>query len=263
VTSAPTPPRRRGRTLARLARRARRLTLPVRRGFRRGLEDDKTPVSFDGRSTSPTLLIAFGGLRGKMGVLPFEFFRATGDISVKRLFVRDLRQAWYHRGIPGHGTTLLEVAQALEELLARQPVERLVVAGNSAGGYAALVFGTLLGADAALCFAPQTTLDLGDLARIGDDRWDEYLRPLAEAGALDENWVDLARALPGARRADTRYRVFFDDSLLVDRAHAERLAGIDGVTLYRFGHGRHHLVKSLRDNGVLQRLLRRELGAPD
>jgi hypothetical protein len=213
------------------------------------------------RNRSTTLLIAFGGLRGKMGVLPFEFFRATGGIPVKRLFVRDLRQAWYHRGMPEHGTTLMDVAEALRAVLARERVERLVVAGNSAGGYAALVFGTLLGADSALCFAPQTTLDLEHLAAIGDDRWDEYLRPLADAGAMDSSWVDLRAALPGARRADTRYRVFFDDSLAVDRAHAERLLGIEGLSLYRFGHGKHHLVTSLRDSGVLQRLLQSELGA--
>jgi hypothetical protein len=54
--------------------------------------------------------------------------------------------------------------------------------------------------------------------------------------------------------------VFFDESLAVDRAHAERLVGLEGVQLYRFGHGRHHLVTSLRDSGVLERVLRRELG---
>jgi pimeloyl-ACP methyl ester carboxylesterase len=245
--------------LARLSWRAHQLTRPFRSGFRSELEDPNTSLVLDMRSSSSTLLIAFGGLRGRMGVLPFEFFRATGGIPVKRLFVRDLRQAWYHRGMPEHGTTLTDVARALEDVLARQHVERLVVAGNSAGGYAALVFGTLLGADAALCFAPQTTLDLDELAAMGDDRWDEYLRPLAAANALDPSWVDLARALPPARRADTRYRVFFDDSLPVDRAHAERLRGLEGARLYRFGHGRHHLVTSMRDSGVLQRLLQREL----
>ncbi len=258
--TAPSGPRRSRRTLSRVAWRARVITRPFRRGFRRDLEDPTAPLAADLRSSSSTLLIAFGGLRGKVGVLPFEFFRATGELPVKRLFVRDLRESWYHRGIPGHGTTLLDVAGALEGILARTRVERLVVAGNSAGGYAALVFGTLLGADTALCFAPQTTLDLDDLAALGDDHWDAYLRPLAAAGELDARWVDLARALPGARRADTRYRVFFDDSLAVDRGHAERLAGIDGVSLYRFAHGKHHLITSLRDNGVLHRLLQRELG---
>lgn len=259
--TAPSRPRSARRTFSRVALRVRHLTRPLRRGFRRDLEDPRTPLAADLRSSSSTLLIAFGGLRGKVGVLPFEFFRATGDIPVKRLFVRDLRESWYHRGIPGHGNTLTDVVGAVEEVVARARAERLVVAGNSAGGYAALVFGTLLGADAALCFAPQTTLDLDDLAALGDDRWDEYLRPLTAAGALDERWVDLARALPGARRAETRYRVFFDESLAPDRGHAERLLGIDGVSLYRFGHGRHRLVNSLRENGVLHRLLQRELEA--
>jgi hypothetical protein len=245
-----------------LRRGTRLVARRLRGGFARELEDPNTAIALDMRSRSKTLLIAFGGLRGNMGILPFEFFGATRDIPVKRLFVRDLRQAWYHLGMPGHGDSLMGVAGSLREMLTRHPVERLVVAGNSSGGYAAIVFGTLLEADSALCFAPQTTLDLGELAAIGDHRWDEYLEPLAERAALDPHWVDLSSALSAGPAVRTRYRVFFDDSLVVDRAHAERLAGLAGVSLYRFGHGKHRLVNSLRDRGVLQDLLRRELGTP-
>jgi hypothetical protein len=263
VRSGPGRSGRPRRRLARLARGPGYLRRRFRGGFQRELEDPETSLVLDGRQQSTTLLIAFGGLRGKMGVLPFEFFKATGAIPVKRLFVRDLRQAWYHRGMPGYGDTLMDVAGALADVVERQHVRRLIVAGNSAGAYAALVFGTLLGADAALCFAPQTTIDPNELHSIGDHRWDEYLVPLDAAGAIDRSWADVAQALPAARRADTRYRVFFDDSLAVDRAHAERLIGLEGVSLYRFGHGRHRLVNSLRESGVLQRLLQRELASGD
>jgi hypothetical protein len=249
--------------LRRLTRRTNLVPRRFRGEFRRALEDPDAPLCLDTRGRSGTMLVAFGGLRGRVGVLPFEFFRATRGIPVKKLFVRDLRQAWYHRGIPEHGSTLMDVADALQALLARERIERLVVAGSSAGGYAALVFGTLLGADSVLCFAPQTTLDLGALAALGDHRWDEYLEPLAAAGALDSRWVDLRAALPSARRADTVYRVFFDDSLAADRGHAERLRGLDGLRLYRFHRGGHNVVTGLRDRGVLNTVLRRELdGAP-
>jgi acetyl esterase/lipase len=183
-------------------------------------------------------------------------------LPVKRLFVRDLRQSWYHQGLPPEGHTLLDVAGSLRALIAEHEVERLVFTGNSAGGYAALAFGTLLGAEQVLCFAPQTILDLEVLDAMGDHRWDQSLRKVVSADGLDPNWIDLSSALPAARHTDTRYSVFFDDSLTADRLHAERLLGIEGMRLYRFGRGAHHLVRSLRDSGALEQLLRRALAAP-
>lgn len=207
---------------------------------------------------SRTMLVAFGGIHLRSGIPPYEFSALTGRAGVKRLYVRDLRQAWYHRGMPGHGDRLMDVAAALREVVARRRVERLVVVGNSAGGYAALVFGTLLGADVVLAFSPQTTLDLESLAQMDDHRWDERLQPLEDTDAFDRDWIDIARALPAARHAETRYEVFFDDTHL-DRAHSERLAGLEGVRLFRFGGGQHELAKALRDTGALARVLERAI----
>ena len=232
-----------------------------RRALRR-IPDSEASVSLDMDSDSRTLLLAFGGMEGRIGMPPFEFLRLTGEIPVKRLFVRDLRQAWYHRGMPGHGSTLAEVTESLRAMIAEHEVDRMVFTGNSAGGYAALLFGTLLGADTVLCFAPQTILDPAVLTEMGDHRWDERLLPLVSEGALDQRWVDLRQALPGARVADTRYQVYFDDSLDVDRLHAERLLGLPGLRMYRFGGGAHHLVRDLRDNGALARILRAALELP-
>jgi hypothetical protein len=225
-------------------------------GFSRDLMDPGAPLGADMASASSTLLLAFGGLVGQIGIPPFEFFSLTAGVPVKRLFVRDLRQAWYHRGIPGHGSGLPGVADALSPLLAHHEVERLVVAGASAGGYAALLLGTLLGADEVLCFAPQTVLDLDTLAEMGDHRWDWRLGRQKAAGAVDARFTDLRRVLPAARCAETSYRIYFDDSLRADRLHAERLAGLPGVRLYRFGRGSHNIARSLRDSGALERVLR-------
>ena len=84
---------------------------------------------------------------------------------------------------------------------------------------------------------------------------DENLRPVFAAGDVDEHWVDLRAALPAARHTDTAYRIYFDDTLDTDRGHAERLLGIEGVRLYRFGHGEHYLVRALRDSGALAHIL--------
>ena len=244
---------RRGRSLLAASKR------PFRRGVGRALENRALPYVADMGGDSRTLLVAFGGLQGELGMPVFEFFKSTRDIPVKRLFVRDLRQSWYHGGLSGEDATLADATDALRALVAREGVERLVTVGNSAGGYAALVFGTLLGADTVLAFSPQTVLDLDEWNELNDRRWEKQLRPLVESNMLDAGWTDLRSALPRARQAHTRYEIFFDETHRLDRVHAERLVGVDGARLYRFGRGGHMVSLSLRRSGGLDRLLRRAL----
>jgi pimeloyl-ACP methyl ester carboxylesterase len=240
--------------IGRLKPIARGLVLPLRQRFRRSVEDPTVPLSFDMDSSSRTLLIAFGGMRGQIGMPPFEFFKATGGIPVKRLFVRDLHQAWYHRGIPGHGESLEQAAEALRALIAERDVERLVVTGNSAGGYAAAAFGMLLRADVALCFAPQTVLDPAVLAEWDDHRWDAQLEALIRDGIVPQRWIDLGAALQDSD-GTTTVAVYFDETLEVDRLHAERLEGIAGVQLHRKQGGAHGVARVMRINGELEQVL--------
>jgi pimeloyl-ACP methyl ester carboxylesterase len=234
--------------------------MPFGDRFRLDLEDLKAPLSSNMACDSRTLLLAFGGMAGQLQIPPFEFFALTGEMPVKRLFVRDLHQAWYHRGIPGYGSTIEEVAESLRQLIARHDVDRLVVAGVSAGGYAALVFGALLSADRALCFAPQTTVDQDILAAMDDHRWDDRLELLTSSGSLDSGWTDLRDALPAARCADTHYDLYFDESFDPDRVHSERLAGLDGVRLHHVAEGEHEIARKMRETGELEQVLRSALG---
>lgn len=242
-----------------LRARARLAARRFRRPFRLALEDPHAPVSFDLDRASKTLLVAFGGMQGQLGMPPFEFFKASGDIPVKRLFVRDLRQAWYHRGLPGHGDRLEDVAAWLRELVAGNGVERLVMAGNSAGGYAALLFGALVEADVVLCFAPQTVIDLEVLAAMGDDRWDDQLRDLTATGVIEQRFADLSLALPRARTGATRFELYFDETFDADRQHAERLGSVEGVELHRLQGGAHSIARDMRESGQLDLVLQRAL----
>ena len=243
-----------------------KLKAPVRRAvsrfwrpFRRDLEDPNRSLSFDFERDSTTLLIAFGGMQGLLGIPPFEFFKATGEIPVKRLFVRDLHQAWYHRGIPEYGDDIDQVADALRSLLEPHGVQRLVVAGNSAGGYAALLFGSLLEASTALCFAPQTVIDPEILENMRDDRWKQQLTALIDAGALQRRWADLGSALPAVHNGRTRYEVFFDAGYELDRLHAERVSDVPGLTIHAREGGKHSIAQTMRASGELRAVLREAL----
>jgi hypothetical protein len=242
-----------------LLRRVRRQFKPA---FERAVSDTAVPMSLDMRRDSRTLMIAFGGRPGGLGMPPFEFFRITGSIRTKRMFVRDLRQAWYHEGVEGAGETITEMAESFAHVIGQHEFDRLVVTGISAGGYAALLFGTLLGADVVVAFSPQTVIDPDAMAAMDDHRYDDPLVGLAAAGRLDERWTDLREALPPARSADTLYELHFDPSSRPDRLHAERLAELPGVRLHRHEGAGHNIPKVLREEGKLESVLLDALEVP-
>jgi len=122
-----------------------------------------------------------------------------------------------------------------------------------------MLFGTLLGADTVLGFAPQTVIELDVLAAMDDHRWDEQLVALTAEGALDPRWTDLRRALPGARHDDTRYELYYDDSYEPDRLQAERMTELEGVQLHRLDGGAHGVARDMRNSGELERVLQRAL----
>jgi len=252
-----TPPgavRRARRRLIFAMRRSRRHLLRAVRG--------EAPMMVELGGDSRTLLIALGSL--SKGVEPpvFEWVKLTRALACKRVLIRDLHQAWYQMGVPGHGDSLSAMVDSLQALIAGHDVDRMVVIGSSSGGYAALVLGTLLGADTVIAFGPQTTLDPDHLAEMRDLRWDEPLGELREQGLIDARWIDLQTALAPARWADTRYELYFDESLRSDRRHAERLAGLEGVRLHRVEGAEHFVARAMRERGTLANVLAEALAPP-
>jgi hypothetical protein len=49
--------------------------------------------------------------------------------------------------------------------------------------------------------------------------------------------------------------VYFDESLDVDRLHADRLDGLAGVQLHRMRGGAHSIALQMRESGELERVL--------
>jgi pimeloyl-ACP methyl ester carboxylesterase len=223
------------------------------------LNDRRVGVGYDFTSPSTTVLVSFAAM-GTYEPPPFDFFQITSGLPAKRLFVRDVQRIWYHRGVPGFGDSIEDVARALEEILVAEGVGRVIVFGSSAGGYAALVFGTLLRADLVVAFAPQTMLDRDWLASIGDERWYRRLSRLDELGGPNARFLDLAVALPRERRGETTYEVHYPASHEGDEHHALRLEGVPGVRLCPHARSDHKFVRKLRDSGELEQVLRIAVG---
>jgi len=207
-----------------------------------GLWEDVTP--------GQDLVVAVGGIAGGMDMPPYEFFGLLSDWPVSKVFLRDLDQVWYQRGVAGLGS-LPAMAERLHAL--RSPGRNLIV-GNSAGGFAALLLGALTGFPV-LAFSPQTYLGRWRRLVSWDTRWRAQVRNVRATPGAILDLVPYLRGLP--LRAEVHYAA--GDRL--DRNHALRLSGLAGVRLVAHPGGDHSLIKALRDTGELRDLLSSRLGS--
>jgi len=206
---------------------------------------------------SDTLLVLFGGIAGGVSMPVYEFFRVTEGYPVKRLFLRDPNRAWYLLGLPGIGDDADSVEAALRETIRQTGVRRVVMAGASAGGFAALGFGARLGVERVLAFSPQTFIDAAQRTSAGDDRWHDQIAALHAALGPSAPAYDVR---PTVERAPgTRVDIHVSDDDPLDMLHAARMSPLTNVTVTEHVGGGHRLVKWLRDGGKLGPLLAKAL----
>lgn len=197
------------------------------------------------------LLVIFGGIHAGVGIPVFEFLNFSRRLAVDKLFLRDLEQAWYHLGIGPDGSSIPEIARFLQAELTERRPRRCVFTGNSAGGYAALLFGSLLRPQAVVAFSPQTFVDPENRRRLNDDRWPAQMKRLHGSGRMSAEHADLLTFLMDRPAAATRSRVLYAQDDPLDALHARRLAAVPGIELEPHASGTHDLVRQLRDQGSL------------
>ena len=206
---------------------------------------------YAGDKTDTTIMIAFGGLARSFGGVPgFEFLTSLSDIPVQRIFLADPAGLWYQKGIPGMGDNVWEVAENLKRFCTLNGAKRIVTLGNSAGGFAAILFGALIGADEVHAFAPKT--------RLVDDRDYrdvEELRELHRRIGPDRSMLDLCDFLLQNELNSARIFIHFPKRDRMDAYHARNLAGVPNVKLIGYPWRDHYLIGALRKNGSLKSLL--------
>ncbi len=212
------------------------------------------PIAIDFNSQSDSLVVTFGGMAEAREMPIFEFFASASQLDIHKIFVRDLRRTWYHRGLPGIGENIDEVAAYLDRVIQQQKFKHLTFIGSSTGGYAAILFGCLLNVNTVVAFVPKTflhpwkrllCLDVKPWARLWTLLWSKDTQ---------REYFDLRRVLE-SRATTTKFHVHFSADGGADVVHAEHLRGCANVFLHPHPKGGHKLVKKLRDSGELNEIL--------
>ena len=117
------------------------------------------------------LLVTFGGVQQGIGVPVFEFFNSISEIDCDKIFLRDFKQAWYQKGIDSTTNNPQKIVEYLKKTISENNYEKVTFIGNSMGGYAAILFGSILNVDKVVSFAPQSYLDIWNRLRNKEIRW--------------------------------------------------------------------------------------------
>ena len=111
------------------------------------------------QNNSKTLVISFAGQGMGIGAMPqFEFLNFLNKQfpNTEKHFYLDKESKWYHKGIDGISTSISETEVYLRNEI--NGFDHVIFIGSSAGGYAAILFGSLLNVETVLAFRPQTII---------------------------------------------------------------------------------------------------------
>jgi hypothetical protein len=204
---------------------------------------------------SKILFLTFGGIYGGIGIPVFEFYRITEEFKIRKLFLRDLRQVWYQGGLPEVGENIYSIAEFIKTQIDQQDCDKTIMIGNSAGGYAALLFGSILHADKVVAFSPQTFLNLRAKISNFDFRWSKQILNMYRTQEMVKSTLDLRDFFSRQNNNKTNFKIFYSRMDRLDTIHAKRMGEFSNFELHEFNSGGHELVKWLRDEHILYKIL--------
>jgi hypothetical protein len=219
----------------------------------KNLADEKYSVLVDATPGYSTLLVSFGGIANKLPIPVFEFMRALDPFQINKIFIRDFKQCWYTNGIEGISKNPFETIEYLRKLISTYGSKRCVFLGNSAGGYAALLYGQLLEVHETHAFSPQTFIDKWHRLMYWDRRWKKEISKLNNASS---DLFDIRKVFRENYTPATKHNIYWDARHRLDNIHAKRVDS-ENVKHFRYQIGGHAIIKKLRDNGELYAILER------
>lgn len=217
-----------------------------------------SPVIEELVANSETLILIFGGIKGAMGMPTFEFYNSTSILNHHRVFFRDLSQRWYHSGLAGISQDIPQTCAYIRGLIERIHPKRTIFVGNSMGGYAAILFSTLLNTGRVVAFAPQTFISPAKKLLARDFRWKLETLGTYISALSKPQYFDLAQVLEDAEHEKglaNQIELHVSSFDRLDMLHANHLRHFQNVDIHPHALGGHNLVRHLRDNGNLRTIL--------
>jgi len=194
-------------------------------------------------SCSSTLLIVFASRNDDPRQIPFQFRKSLSQVDVKKMFIRDVHDAWYHKGLKNIVGSVEGVASYLKKQVEQTNPKKLITLGASSGGYAALLFGFLLNADKTIAFSPQTKLP----------RPEPFLDRKLLVGC-DSRYFDLLELEWG--KSKTTCDIHYSANFNSDRDAAIRMNKLNNFKLFSYQAGElHNIAKWLKTQGKLESIL--------
>ena len=233
--------------------------------FESALNDKTSPIAIDFDENKHVLLIAFGGLANQIGLPMFEFNKLTSGLkNINKIYLRDQNKLWYHRGLPGMGNNLESIATFLRSYTTHQSTHKVVIFGNSGGGYAALLFGNILQADEVHAFAPRTYINpIKRLIQnnLPSGRKIQVLLKLFFYG--QKKYFDLKKFFKPSLNTKGNFYIYYPSEHKMDNLHAYRMKKMPRVYLHPYKYDRHDLIVILKRNGELKKIIKRAISLED
>jgi hypothetical protein len=179
------------------------------------------------------LIVCFGGMALQFGIIPpFEFLNYLSSIysnSCDLYFFIDKNQCWYHEGIKDITNNIDETVLYINDIITNGNYEKVLFMGVSAGGYAAILFGSLCNVNHVISFIPQTILN------------------------NESNYSNLKNII----NKNTKYLLYGDKSVRDNKdvhhiSHCENLEHFINVKIIK---GEKCILKELRDTGYIRALI--------
>jgi pimeloyl-ACP methyl ester carboxylesterase len=210
---------------------------------------------------SRALLVLFSGLlAGNIPNVQYDFASYARRFGSNKLFIRDLDQAWHHYGLRELSEDIDGTARFLRTVIEERDIERTVFLGVSSGGYAALLFGTMLGVQEVHAISPRTYLDLDKRQLYESSTKRALMERLYKSGRAQDRYLDVKEVMASSPGRATKYHIYYSDRHEGDRTQAEHLRQCVGVELHPHERGDHWLVLELVAQESFTRQLKEALG---
>ena len=209
-----------------------------------------------------TLLVTFAGMGWKDSIPTFIFHNFLKEYKhVDKLFLRDINCRYYIQGLKNSTRSFEETIEFYRSRIYREnrQYKKIIAMGCSAGGYAAILYGQILGFDKVIAFSPQTVLTNLKEDLIGDTynapKTCQWLRTLRKDSELYQNALDLNNFRPFVCPIDIHYSIGGNNG--ADKKHALYLQSSNCKLIEHPGKD-HMIALTLRNKGKLKDIIDNE-----